>query len=76
MQNTKDALKFYGSKVEELGKNLKDLESIVHGKSNNLRVVEDGLNVNVFAAGTTQLIEIVLRQKVITNSGDTSTLSS
>jgi prefoldin alpha subunit len=28
--------------VEELGANLKDLESIVQGKSNNLRVVEDG----------------------------------
>ncbi len=28
--------------MEELGANLKDLESIVQGKSNNLRVVEDG----------------------------------
>jgi hypothetical protein len=28
--------------VEELGTNLKDLEAIVQGKSNNLRVVEDG----------------------------------
>jgi len=41
-QNTKDATKFYEAKVEELGTNLKDLESIVQGKSNNLRVVEDG----------------------------------
>jgi len=41
-QNTKDATKFYEAKVEELGANLKDLESIVQGKSNNLRVVEDG----------------------------------
>lgn len=42
LQSTKDAAKFYTDKVEELGSNLKDLESIVQGKSNNLRVVEDG----------------------------------
>lgn len=42
LQSTKDATKFYTAKVEELGANLKDLESIVQGKSNNLRVVEDG----------------------------------
>jgi prefoldin alpha subunit len=41
-QSTKDATKFYEEKVEELGANLKDLETIVQGKSNNLRVVEDG----------------------------------
>ncbi|MCJ1395186.1 subunit of tubulin prefoldin [Xylographa bjoerkii] len=52
-KDIKDALRFYGSKIEDLGKNLKDLESIVQSKSNNLRVVED-----------------VLRQKVITSSGD------
>ena len=28
--------------MEELGTNLKDLEAIVQGKSNNLRIVEDG----------------------------------
>ena len=41
-QGTADAIKFYDSKVEELEANLKDLETIVQGKSNNLRVVEDG----------------------------------
>lgn len=41
-QSTKDATKFYEAKVEELGTNLRDLEAIVQGKSNNLRVVEDG----------------------------------
>lgn len=41
-KSTEDATKFYNSKVDELGANLKDLESIVQGKSNNLRVVEDG----------------------------------
>jgi prefoldin alpha subunit len=42
LQSTKDATKFYESKVDELGMNLKDLESIVQGKSKNLGVVEDG----------------------------------
>lgn len=41
-KSTKDAVKFYTDKVEAIGSNLKDLESIVQGKSNNLRVVEDG----------------------------------
>ena len=41
-KSTKDAMKFYEAKVEDLGTNLKDLESIVQGKSNNLRVIEDG----------------------------------
>ncbi|KAI9860403.1 MAG: subunit of tubulin prefoldin [Vezdaea acicularis] len=41
-KSTTDALKFYNSKIDELGANLKDLESIVQGKSNNLRIVEDG----------------------------------
>lgn len=36
------ARKFYTSKVEELGKNLQDLEVIVQQKNGNLRVVEDG----------------------------------
>jgi hypothetical protein len=42
VQSTKDATKFYEAKVEELGASLTDLEAIVQGKSNNLRVVEDG----------------------------------
>ena len=33
---------FYKGKVEELGKNLGDLEQIVQGKQGNLGVVEDG----------------------------------
>ena len=35
-------MKFYTAKVDEIGANLKDLDQIVQGKSNNLRVVEDG----------------------------------
>ena len=33
---------FYQRKVEELGKNLGDLEKIVQGKQGNLNTVEDG----------------------------------
>lgn len=36
------AREFYSRKVEELGKNLLDLEKIVQGKQGNLSVVEDG----------------------------------
>lgn len=41
-QSTVEANKFYNGKIDELATNLKDLESIVQGKSNNQRVVEDG----------------------------------
>jgi len=49
-KSTKDATKFYENKVEELGANLKDLESIVQGKSNNLRVIEDVLRQKVISS--------------------------
>lgn len=42
-KTTDDAQKFYEVKIEELGKNIKDLESIVNDKANNLRVVEEVL---------------------------------
>lgn len=42
-KTTDDAQKFYEVKIEELGKNIEDLESIVNGKANNLRVVEEVL---------------------------------
>jgi len=48
-KTTVDAQKFYGDKVEELGKNIKDLENIVNGKANNLRVVEEVLRQKVLA---------------------------
>ncbi|KAH8808405.1 Prefoldin [Xylogone sp. PMI_703] len=51
-KSTKDATKFYEAKVEELGTNLKDLETIVQGKSNNLRVVEDVLRQRVLSSTT------------------------
>ncbi|KJY00922.1 prefoldin subunit like protein [Zymoseptoria brevis] len=46
-KSTKDAQKFYEGKIEELGKTIKDLESIVNGKANNLRVVEEVLRQKV-----------------------------
>jgi len=66
LQSTKDAAKFYTTKVEELGSNLKDLESIVQGKSNNLRVVEDGKQSrNMELELRLTHLSLVLRQKVL-----------
>jgi hypothetical protein len=42
-KTTEQAKKFYETKVEELGKNVKDLESIVQGKNQNLRLIEEGM---------------------------------
>ena len=69
-QSTKDAVKFYENKIGELGTNLKDLESIVQGKSNNLRVVEDGMlpGPEIEVAYIDNRLPTVLRQKVITSS--------
>lgn len=41
-KTTDDAKDFYDRKIKDLEANLKDLEAIVTGKSNNLRVIEDG----------------------------------
>ena len=46
-KSTADAQKFYNTKVDELGKNIKDLENIVNGKANNLRMVEEALRQKV-----------------------------
>ena len=48
-KTTADAEKFYTGKVEELGKNMKDLENIVNGKGQNLRMVEEVLRQKVLA---------------------------
>lgn len=65
-------MEFYNGKIEELASNLKDLESIVQGKSNNLRVVEDGMVSTVNRTSSPGLtVEIVLRQKVL-NDGKSS----
>ncbi|RKF81548.1 putative prefoldin subunit 5 [Golovinomyces cichoracearum] len=41
-KRTKDAIKFYEKRSEEIASNLKTLEGILHGKSNNLRILEEG----------------------------------
>lgn len=41
-QTTKDAIKFYNGKMEDLSKNLAELEKVIGGKSENVRIVEDG----------------------------------
>ncbi|KAG6997828.1 hypothetical protein G7Y79_00037g073460 [Physcia stellaris] len=57
------ARQFYVSKVEELGKNLGELEAIVQQKNGNLRVVEDGSG-HFFGFGAVDSVT-VLREKVI-----------
>ena len=49
-----DATKFYTGKVEELGKNLDDIEKVVGGKSENLRVLEDVLRRKMVEEQPTQ----------------------
>ncbi|KAF7507146.1 hypothetical protein GJ744_010959 [Endocarpon pusillum] len=46
-KTTKDAIKFYNGKVEDLGKNLAELEKVIGGKSDNVRIVEDVLRQKV-----------------------------
>jgi hypothetical protein len=52
IQKLKSAEKFYESKVEELGNNLKDLEVIVQRKQTNARTIEEGM----FFSGTQPLL--------------------
>ncbi|KAI9732507.1 MAG: subunit of tubulin prefoldin [Claussenomyces sp. TS43310] len=51
-KSTEDAIIFYNDKLGELGTNLKDLEMIVQGKSNNLRVIEDVLRQKVLTSSS------------------------
>lgn len=46
-KSTADATKFYNGKVEELNKNLQDIERGVGAKSGDLRMVEDVLRAKV-----------------------------
>ncbi|KAL8672907.1 MAG: hypothetical protein Q9168_002661 [Polycauliona sp. 1 TL-2023] len=46
------ARQFYTAKVDELGKNRKDLEAIVQGKQGNLTVVEDVLRQRMISEST------------------------
>ena len=51
----------------DLANNLRDLESIVQGKSNNLRMVEDGKSALKLLAVDANVVP-VLRQKVISSN--------
>jgi prefoldin alpha subunit len=42
-KTTDDALTFYNGKIEELAGNIKELENVVNGKANNLRMIEEVL---------------------------------
>jgi len=42
-KSTDDALTFYNGKVDELAGNIKELENVVNGKANNLRMIEEVL---------------------------------
>lgn len=56
-KTTDQAKAFYERKAEELAKNIKDLETIVNQKGQNLRVVEEGMSAT--AAGYTLRLLIV-----------------
>lgn len=42
-KTTDDAITFYNGKIEELAGNIKELENVVNGKANNLRMIEEVL---------------------------------
>ena len=48
-KTTQDAQRFYTERADDLGKNIKDLENIVNGKANNLRMVEEVLRHKMLA---------------------------
>lgn len=43
-KDVKSAAQFYEDKTNEIGTNVKDLDSIIQGKTNNVRVIEEGKN--------------------------------
>lgn len=45
-KDVRSAAEFYEDKVKTLESNIKDLEAIVQGKGNNLRMVEEGKSFN------------------------------
>lgn len=71
-KTTEQAKKFYETKAEELGKNVKDLETIVQGKNQNLRLIEEGThkrNVSTHLYSGQLLTRfVVMRQKVLASN--------
>ncbi|KAF2746489.1 Prefoldin-domain-containing protein [Sporormia fimetaria CBS 119925] len=49
-KSTADATDFYERKVKDLGASLKDLESVINGKANNVRMVEEVIRVKVLSS--------------------------
>lgn len=47
-QTTAKAIEFYNKKAKELEMNIVDLEKIIQGKSQNLKIIEDGMNLRLF----------------------------
>jgi len=45
-KDIKSAAQFYEDKTNEIGANVKDLDSIIQGKTNNVRVIEEGKRSN------------------------------
>lgn len=41
-KDIKSAAQFYEDKTTEIGANVKDLDSIIQGKTNNVRMIEEG----------------------------------
>ncbi|KAL1599625.1 subunit of tubulin prefoldin [Paraconiothyrium brasiliense] len=49
-KSVEDATDFYNRKVKDLQDSLKDLEGVVNGKANNVRMVEEVIRVKVLSA--------------------------
>lgn len=49
-KTTADATDFYNRKVKDLGDSLKDLEGVINGKAQNVRLVEEVIRVKVLSA--------------------------
>jgi prefoldin alpha subunit len=45
-----NARDFYERKVKDLGASLRDLEGVINGKANNVRVVEEVMRIKVLSA--------------------------
>jgi prefoldin alpha subunit len=49
-KSTADANEFYERKIKDLGGSLKELEGVIQGKANNVRMVEEVVRMKVLAA--------------------------
>lgn len=72
----KDAVAFYEGKVEELDRNLKELDQILQGKAGNLRIVEECKFVFLQRELVMADDLVDLRQKVLSSNGAATTAAS